>query len=267
MLAGVAVLLLAGLPFVLSVRHTARLTTVAADLVAIVGLGLLARHGGRISLGHGAFMAVGGYTTALLAARHGVPQLAALPAAAGAGGAVGVLSAVPVLGRPGRYLALPTLGLAITLPQVLARYGEVVLPRGESGRLHYAVAWVLAGCVLLAALGARARFARLPALAAVFCSAACAGLGGGLIVLQLGQATAGAFPLRLSLTLVAAAAVGFYGSAWGALLGAFALEYLPDLVGVERAGQGPATFAFGVALVVLMLASPLAAVLARRARR
>ncbi len=265
--AAVAAVVLAVLPLVLSRAHTARLAETAAYVVVLVGLDVLLRGARRISLGHGALMAAGGYTAALLAARAGVPALAALPAAAAAGAVAGVLAALPVVRWPGRYLALPTLALALALPPALAGYAPVVLPHPPGVSAIYVVAWLLAACLLAVAPAARGRAARLPALGVDACSGACAGAGGGLLVLLLGRTAPATFPLHLSLLLVAAGALGLYAPLrLSAVLGAFALEYVPDLVGIERTGRAPATTAFGVALVLLTLLSPLA-LAARRRRR
>lgn len=265
-LGGSAMAALAVLPFVLSTAHTARFATVGADTIAVLAVGLLARGSGRLSLGHGAFMAVGGLTTALLA-EHRLALAGAVPAAAGTGAVAAVVLALPVLRRPGRYYALPTVGAALALPAVLGRYAPVALPQPATAGRAYAGAWVLAAVLVAAAVVLRPRLERLPAVAAVACSGACAGLAGGLLVLVLGQFAAAAFPLRLSLLLVAVAAIGFYGAPWAAPLGALALVYLPDLVRHEHAGGGPSTFVFGLALIALMLASPLVQRASRRRRR
>jgi len=265
-LAATVVVVLAALPLVLSVQHTARFSEVGAYAVAIAGLGVLVRDAGRVSFGHGALMAVGGYTSALLAAREGLSPYVTLPMAAGAGAVAALVAAVPVLRLPGRYYALPTLGLALALPEVAGRYGAVVLPRLPGVETLYAAAWGLAAAALAGTLLVRRSAARVPATAIAW-SGLCAGVAGGLVVLQAGSAEAGHFPLRLSLLLVAAGAIGLYGSAVGALLGALALEYVPDLVALERHGRGPATFVFGAALVLLMLFSPLATGVAKRLRR
>lgn len=264
-LGGATALVLLVLPFLLSASHTARFGTVGAYTIAVLAVGLLARESGRLSLGHGAFMAVGGYTTAELA-EHGLTLAAAVPAAAGTGAAAGALLALPVLGRPGRYLALPTLGAALALAADLGRYPAVALRHPPNGDLAYGAAWVLAAVLVAAATVLRPRVRRLPAVADVACSAAAAGLAGGLLVLVLGHAGAGSFPVGLSLLLVAAAAVGFYGAPWAAPLGALALVYVPDLVQREHAGRGPALFVFGLALIALMLAAPLVRRAGRRRR-
>ncbi len=278
-----AVALVAALPLVLSDARTTELAGVGAYAVALAGIGLLVRQAGRLSLGHGAFMAAGGYTTAVLCAHHGVEALATIPIAAVVAAAVGALAAIPVLRLPGSYLALPTLGLAIAAPRLLVHEGRLTLPDPPGPILHYAISWTIAGVVLASAPRiARSRFARsLRALAdnepaavtsgvgrawhtfrVIALSAGAAGIAGSLITLGSGHVAPGSFPPGLSLVLVAAAALGAFGTARGALLGALALQYVPDLVGLERAGRGPWTLAFGVALVAVTVLSPLALALA-----
>jgi branched-chain amino acid transport system permease protein len=265
-LGAAAALVLAVLPFALSTEHTARFAVVGAYTVAVLAVGLLARESGRLSLGHGAFMAVGGYTTAILA-EHGVALAAAVPAAAGAGAVAGALLALPVLGRPGRYLALPTLAAALVLDADLPRYDAVLLPDPPTVEHTYAVTWALATLLVAVAVLLRPRFRLLPPVADAACSAAGAGLAGGLLVLAVGGAAAGSFPVGLSLLLVAAAAIGFYGAPWAAPLGALALVYVPDLAAREHAGRGPTLFVLGVALIALMLASPVVRRVGRRLQR
>jgi branched-chain amino acid transport system permease protein len=87
--------------------------------IAVLGLNLLTGFNGQISLGHGAFLAIGGYTTAVLMARFGWPYWATLPAAALFCFAVGYLFGLPALRLEGHYLALATFALAIAVPQIL----------------------------------------------------------------------------------------------------------------------------------------------------
>ena len=86
-------------------------------------------------------------------------------------------------------------------------------------------------------------------------------------MLAVGRAGATSFPVAPSLLLVAAAAIGLLGSPWGAPLGALALVYVPDLLRREHAARGPLLLVFGVALIALMLASPLVRRLGRRFQR
>jgi branched-chain amino acid transport system permease protein len=119
---GGAGLVLILLPFVLSEFRTVQLASVGAFFIAILGLDVLTGHSGQISLGHGAFMAVGAYTTAILVANHGVQDVWTIPAAAGIAGAVGLVAGVPALRFRGFYLALATFGFAVVLPTILKKF-------------------------------------------------------------------------------------------------------------------------------------------------
>ena len=59
-------------------------------LVALIGLNILTGYTGQISLGHGAFMAIGGYTTAILMTDHGVKDIVTIPIAIVVAGVAGV---------------------------------------------------------------------------------------------------------------------------------------------------------------------------------
>ena len=87
--------------------------------IAILGLNIVTGYTGQISLGHGAFMAVGGYTTAILVADHGVRDLWTIPLAGLVAAAAGVLVGIPALRLTGLYVALATFGLAVAMPQIL----------------------------------------------------------------------------------------------------------------------------------------------------
>jgi branched-chain amino acid transport system permease protein len=117
---GVAALIV--LPFVLTDFRTVQLATVGAYFIAILGLDVLTGHSGQISLGHGAFMAVGAYTTAILMANHGVRDVWTIPIAAGVAGLIGLLAGVPALRLSGLYLALATFGIAVVLPTILKKF-------------------------------------------------------------------------------------------------------------------------------------------------
>ena len=93
-----------------------------AYAVAVLGLNLLVGYSGQISLGHGAFFALGAYTAAILIEKAGLPHLLTLPAAGALCFVAGLLFGVPALRLRGLYLALVTLGLAIATPQLIKRF-------------------------------------------------------------------------------------------------------------------------------------------------
>ncbi len=87
--------------------------------IAVLGLNLLTGFNGQISLGHGAFFAVGAYAAAILIEHGNWPWWATLPVAAVVCFIVGYLFGRPALRLEGHYLALATFALAIAVPQML----------------------------------------------------------------------------------------------------------------------------------------------------
>jgi branched-chain amino acid transport system permease protein len=80
---------------------------------------MLTGYNGQISLGHGAFYAIGAYTTAILMEHYGVPYWATIPVAAAVCLIAGFLFGLPALRLEGLYLALATFALAVSLPALL----------------------------------------------------------------------------------------------------------------------------------------------------
>jgi branched-chain amino acid transport system permease protein len=298
----VGALVLVALPFVLTDFRTVQLATVGAYFIAILGLDVLTGHSGQISLGHGAFMAVGAYTTAILMANHGVRDLWTIPVAAGVAGVIGLLAGVPALRLSGLYLALATFGIAVVLPTILKKFDHFT--GGSTGitlfgkptqtghgvgiwaltnnQWLYALTWTIGGFVFLIAwwlldsrFGRSLRAIRDSELAATASgvnrakykvlafgvSAAFAGVAGALFAINVAYVAPDTFPIQLSLYLLVGAVVGFFGSIWGAVLGALLIQFLPDIVGliphVDTKQAGPTTLFFGLVLVVLMLVLPI----------
>jgi branched-chain amino acid transport system permease protein len=115
-------LVVAVVPSFVSAFRAQQLAYVAIYLVALIGLNVLTGYTGQISLGHGAFMAVGGYTTAILMADHGVKDIWTIPVAALLTGVVGFLFGLPALRLSGLYLALATFAIAVSTPAVIKRF-------------------------------------------------------------------------------------------------------------------------------------------------
>lgn len=243
-----------------------RISSVAYSFIVVAGLTVLVGLNGQISLGHGALMAVGAYTFALLTLHQPgwpfwVDLIASALVTAVAGAPVGFAAAR----LRGPYLAGATLALAVGLPALASKYDGVfggnngltfltTSPPASFGfdfPLERWQAWIccvaaLVTVVLLANLAtsrvgrnfravrddevaaalAGINVARTQVLAFVV-SAACAGLAGGLLALTLGTAAPGSFQFSLSVTLLAAAVLGGLGSLTGALWGALVVVYLP----------------------------------------
>lgn len=107
------------LPFVVSNYRTFQFTLALVYSIALLGLNMLTGYNGQISLGHGAFYAIGAYTAAILMDQYGVPYWATLPAAAVVCLIAGFLFGLPALRLEGLYLALATFALGVSLPALL----------------------------------------------------------------------------------------------------------------------------------------------------
>jgi branched-chain amino acid transport system permease protein len=115
-----AVYLLA--PRFISDFHSLELAQAGVFFIAIVGLNLVTGYTGQISLGQGALMAIGGYTTAALVVHEHWRDVWTIPLAGIAGGIVGFLIGLPALRLSGLYLALATFGFAVAMPSLLRKF-------------------------------------------------------------------------------------------------------------------------------------------------
>lgn len=106
--------------------RNSQLATVALNFCAIAGLTVLIGRSGQVSLGHGAFLFVGGYSVALMLKHHTFPNsvttnklfILALVVAVAVSAAVGGLAGLAAARLRGPYLAGVTLALALGLPEL-----------------------------------------------------------------------------------------------------------------------------------------------------
>jgi branched-chain amino acid transport system permease protein len=290
---------LAALPFLLSGYHLSLVTQVGIFFIGVLGLNILTGYTGQISIGHGAFMAIGGYTTAVLSRDHDTNLVVTMLAALALCFVVGVLVGLPALRFSGVYLALVTFALAVSVPQLPLKWSKFLGGRDgvqtsrTPGHLWvYGVAWtasailfVLAWLILRGRVGRAFRAVRDSEIAAVASgvelplyktlafgiSAAYAGVAGSLFVLATnGFAAPDEFTIVLSLQLLIGAAVAGLGSLWGILAGAAFVGLLPavstdvPVIGSEH-GQD-VVFGAAVILVMLLLPDGFAGLLARLRR-
>lgn len=263
-LAGYAVLAAAivALPHVLGTFRVTQFTYVGVFAIVLLGLVILTGLTGQISLGHGGFMAIGGYVTAILSVDHGVPELATIPIAGLVAGLAGFLFGFPALRLAGVYLALATFALAVIVPSVATALGSFTggtagilldLPTSPVSALTadewlYYVTWAIFALLFVAAMvlvrGKRGRALqaiRENEIAAVSSgisltryktfafgvSAAYAGMAGSLYVILNFIVTPGSFPITLSILLLVGLVVGGATSLLGVLVGAIFVEFIP----------------------------------------
>ena len=123
---GLAVLLALAiaLPFLVSNYRVFQLNMVLVYAIVLLGLNILTGFNGQISLGHGAFYAIGAYVAAILMDHFAWPYWTTLPVAGVVCFAFGFLFGLPALRLRGHYLALATFALAVAMPQLL-KYKQV----------------------------------------------------------------------------------------------------------------------------------------------
>lgn len=265
---GLLVAMLLAAPWLFGNYWLSQLTFVL--IYAIAGLGLMVLSGftGLPSIGHAAFLGVGAYVEALMAAR-GWPFPLSMAAAAALSGGVGLIVGLPALRVKGIYLSVATLAFGFIVEEVLVRWESVtggnegisvVAPRlfGQSfgtPTLFYFVS--LATCLLatLATLNllrsatGRAFIAirdseisaqsmgidlvRTKALSFVI-SAAMVGLAGALYAHKLRFISPEQFGLTQSIDLLLLIVVGGLGSVHGAFFGAAFLITLPQFIAIAK---------------------------------
>ncbi|MFG1705009.1 branched-chain amino acid ABC transporter permease [Nonomuraea sp. M3C6] len=290
--AAVAVLLAAACyaPFQLVPFHVFQLTMVLIYAVALLGLNLLVGHAGQISLGHGAFFAIGAYTAAILLDRWALPYPLTLPVAAGVAFLLGLALGVPAMRLRGLYLALVTLAIAIFLVPLLKRFEAVTggsmgltlakpVPPGWSGLaedqwLYFLTLAIAVAAFLLARSLLRSRVGRaLHALRddetaaevmgvrlssyktlAFAWSAMFAGAAGCVYTWVIGFVSPDSFTVNLSITLLAGLVVGGLGSLFGPLLGGLFVMFVPSISqDINEAAPG---VIFGLLIIAVMYVAP-----------
>lgn len=111
------------LPFTVKNFRVFQFNMVMVYAIAVLGLNILTGWNGQISLGHGAFYAIGAYVAAILMDVAGMPYWTSPPLAAVVCFGFGFLMGFPALRLGGHYLALATFALALAIPQLLKYKG------------------------------------------------------------------------------------------------------------------------------------------------
>ncbi len=107
------------IPFSVEAYQTYQYTMALAYAIAIMGLGLLTGINGQFSIGHGAFIALGGYTAGVMINQWGISSYLTIPAAGVICFVAGTLFGITTLRLNFVGLTLTTLALALATPQLL----------------------------------------------------------------------------------------------------------------------------------------------------
>jgi len=264
-----ALLLLAAcaLPLVVSDYRVFQFNLVLVYAIALLGLNLLTGYNGQISLGHGAFYAIGAYCAAILMDKYGVPYWATLPVAGAVCLLAGFLFGLPALRLEGLYLALATFALGVSLPALLKYHhlekwtggvqGIVIakpeppfgLPINADQWLYYftlavaivmfVLAWnLLRGRVGRALVAIRDNHIATEAMGvnnAMFkslafgVSAMYTGVAGALGAIAIQYVAPDSFNIFLSIVFLVGIVIGGLASISGAIYGALFIQFVPNI--------------------------------------
>ena len=300
---GVILVAYAFAPRLVSDFHSRDLAEAGIFFIAIVGLNLLTGYTGQISLGHGALMAVGGYTTAALMVHEHWRDVWTIPLAGLTAGVVGFLIGLPALRLSGLYLAMATFAFAVAMPSLLRKFsgltgggqglrmledaplqitglsGTVTIFGHSMTQNHflYYLAWgiglvgfLIAWLIVRSRVGRTFRAVRDSEVAATSAginlawtktfafaiSGVYAGVAGGLLATQNQIVNPLTFTFLLSIVLLVGTVVGGLGSLPGMVVGAFFVEYLPDVSTHVSTAPGVPDFVYGAAIIVVMILLP-----------
>jgi len=261
----VIAVILAVLSFVLPISEQRTLVFIALFVLTLIGQVIFLGYTGQILLCQATFMAIGGYGTAIITVKYGVPSIVGILFGVVLGIIFAYIIGMIILRLRTFYLAIATLAIALITDALLK--GWISLTGGYSGitgippiaigglvfenvNLFYGLAWIIAfiGWLFALHLG-RSRFGRALKtikgnemvassvginvtkykVTALMITGAYAALSGALMVHFMGLALPGFFSIEESFLIIMAAILGGASSVYGVFLAAPVLEYLPDL--------------------------------------
>jgi branched-chain amino acid transport system permease protein len=281
------------LPLVVSDYRVFQFNLVLVYAIALLGLNLLTGYNGQISLGHGAFYAIGAYCAAILMAKYDVPYWATIPAAGAVCLLAGFLFGLPALRLEGLYLALATFALGVSLPQLLKYHhleqwtggvqGIVIakpdppfgLPINADQWLYYfslmvavvmfVLAWnLLRGRVGRALVAIRDNHIATEAMGvnnaiykslAFGVSAMYTGVAGALGAIAIQYVAPDSFNIFLSITFLVGIVVGGLASISGAVYGALFIQFVPNIA--DEISKAAPWAIFGIFLLGFVYLMPM----------
>jgi branched-chain amino acid transport system permease protein len=293
-LTGIAALVAFGavLPFFLQNFYDFQLTMAMVYAIALLGLNMLVGYNGQVSLGHGALFAIGAYVAAILMNSYDWPYWASVWPAGLVCLLFGYFFGLPALRLQGHYLALASLALAVTTPQVLKHkalepwtggFSGIVLdkPKVPFGLpidqdqwiylfvyiimlVAFLVAWnLLRGRIGRAMIAIRDQPIAAEAMginsaivktSTFAVSALYTGVAGALSAIVVQFVSPDSYDFFLSITLLVGIAVGGFASISGAIWGALFILLVPNFAG-DLSKSAPWAI-YGVILILAMYFMP-----------
>jgi branched-chain amino acid transport system permease protein len=280
------------LPFVVSNYRVFQFTLALVYAIALLGLNMLTGYNGQISLGHGAFYAIGAYVAAILMDKFGVPYWLTVPVAGAVCLAAGFLFGLPALRLEGVYLALATFALGVAMPQLLKYKGfddwtggaqGIVIVKPEAPEwsgltqdqwlyfvvlaclvVLFVIAWnILRGRVGRAMVAIRDQPIAATAMGVNTAmvksltfgvSAMYTGIAGALGAIVIQFVAPDSFTIFLSISMVVGIVIGGLASMSGAIYGGLFIQFIPNVA--DQISKAAPWAIYGIFLIVFMYVMP-----------
>ena len=269
---GVFVAALAALPLVGTTYWLDVANRVGIAVIAAMGLNILTGFTGQVSLGNAAFMAVGAYATAALAARN-VPFYLAIPLSGALTALVGMVFGIPSLRLKGLYLAIATLAAHFIVAFVVVHWesmtggvaGISIAAPAVGGfafdsdhKIYYLILAVAIGHLFFAKNLFRTRVGKAFVairdhdisaevmgvevfrykVLAFGVSSFYVGIAGSLFAYQARIISPESFPLDVAIDQLGMIIIGGLGSVLGSVLGAVFITLLPEILRLMTGSLG-----------------------------
>jgi len=257
------------------------LTVIMINSILAVSLNLITGYTGQLSLGHATFMGLGAYAATLFTLKLHFPFLAALIAGALVAAFFGFIIGVPTLRLKGDYLAIATLGFGEITKNILMNLKITGGPMGLRGIPKVTNVYIAAVALFLvifslnrimnSRVGKSFIAIREDELAAeamginttqfkilaFIIGAFYAGLAGGLYAFLFRYINPKDFGFMKSIEILCMVVLGGMGNTYGAVLGAFIITILPELLrSVSPVIAQYRMVFYGLLLVIMMIVRP-----------
>ena len=252
-------------PYMIKGEYMWILLQILIATIGAVGINILTGFTGQISLGQGAFLGVGAYTSAYVTAKMGLSFWVGVPAAGIVTAMCGMVFGIPSLRLKGLYLAIATLASQFILEWIFVRWESVTggsygiaIPRPSiagftfaSDRSYYYIVLVIAVVMILFAsnlmrtktgrafMAVRDHYISAEImginlfkyrLLSFGISSFYAGVAGALFGHSLKFVTSEQFNIEVSVVYLAMIIIGGLGSIIGSIYGAVFMILLPKLL-------------------------------------
>lgn len=263
---------------ILSRQSKSLIVPMGINIILAVSLNLTVGFLGELSLGHAGFMAIGGYTGALITLHTNLPKGLGFTLALIAGGIMaaifGVLIGIPVLRLKGDYLAIVTLAFGEIIRSILTsleftggaqgltripRYSNytwvyivailtvILISNFVKSRHGRAIISVRENYIAAQSIGIKVSNYKVMAfvIAAFFAGVAGVFYGHNLSILKPGD-----FDYNKSIEILVIVVLGGMGNIKGSIIAAIALTLLPEML---RSVNEFRTVLYAVVLIAVML--------------